>query len=85
MDAKGVEGEGGSKQGWRDISHNIWLTPDQFFLGYEQSLSDVLLKWGYRALSGSGFVEEKNFRVKFFPGFCLIEIEDDSSKQCATG
>jgi len=27
----------------------------------------------------------KSSRTEFFPGFCLIEIEDGSSKQCATG
>jgi len=30
-------------------------------------------------------LDKKKLQVKFFPGFCLIEIEDASSKQCATG
>jgi len=59
--------------------------PDQFiFSGYEEELSDVLPKWKKpevegRALSGSGFGEEKASGT-FFPDFCLIEIEDGSSK-----
>jgi len=30
-------------------------------------------------------LEKKKLQVMFFPGFCLIEIEDASSKQCAIG